>query len=155
MLARLLPSGGSREESRFFAFSCFQRSTTFLGSWSLQSSSQQIVRQVSVTLKLITLPSPSLFLSFSSFFWRMISRYNKLEIQDSIETGTVNRMWLNLMKPSREIGGSTKSSMWRSPRLVWDKHKDNCVQHRYLLTLPQPAGICHHSPNPYPFEASV
>lgn len=57
-----------------------------------------------VTLKLI--PPPS------AHFFGMISRSSKPEVQDSTETGRVNRIWLHLIKPSREIRGSNKS---RSP----------------------------------------
>lgn len=75
-------------------------------------------------------------------FKRMISCYNKPEIQDSTETRTVDKIQLNLTKPSREITrGSDKINVWRTPRLVCDKHKENIIHHGYLLSLPQQVSV--------------
>lgn len=75
-------------------------------------------------------------------FKRMISCYNKPEIQDSAETRTVDKIQLNLTKPSREITrGSDKINVWRNPRLVCDKHKENSIHHGYLLSFPQQVSV--------------
>lgn len=81
----------------------------------------------------------------------MISCYNKPEIQDSTETRTVDRIRLNLIQPSREITReSDKINVWRNPRLVCDKHKDNSIHHGYLLSLPEQVSVIIL--HPYPFR---